>query len=44
MANANVARGLIPYKMFDGSYYNGSYEQYFVPAGQNQALFIGSRP
>jgi len=41
MANANVARGLIPYKKFDGSYYNGSAEVYFVPAAYATALFIG---
>jgi hypothetical protein len=41
MANTNVARGLIPYKKFDGSYYNGSFEQYFVPSSYATALFIG---
>jgi hypothetical protein len=41
MANANVAKGLIPYRHFDGSHYNGSFSVYFVPANYNQALFIG---
>jgi hypothetical protein len=41
MANANVARGLIPYRMFDGGYYNGSNDIYFVPSSYGTALFIG---
>ena len=41
MANANVARGLIPYRMFDGGYYNGSNDIYFVPSSYATALFIG---
>lgn len=41
MANANIARGLIPYRHFDGQYYNGSANIYFVPAGYATALYIG---
>jgi hypothetical protein len=41
MANANAARGLIPYRHFDGSYYNGSGNLYSVPAAYATALFIG---
>lgn len=41
MANANVARGLIPYRHYDGSYWNGSLNIYFVPAAYATALYIG---
>lgn len=41
MANANTPRGLIPYRHFDGSVWNGSANMYFVPAGYATALFIG---
>lgn len=41
MANANVARGLLPYRHFDGSVWNGSMNLYFIPAGYATALFIG---
>src|ERR1700688_3536549 len=41
MANANVARGLIPYRHFDGSYWNGSANMYYVPSGYATALYIG---
>lgn len=41
MANANVARGLIPYRHFDGSVWNGSANMYFVPAAYATALFVG---
>lgn len=41
MANANVARGLIPYAHYDGSVWNGSANQYFVAAGYATSLFIG---
>ena len=41
MANANVARGLIPYRNFDGSIWNGSGNLYFVPAAYATALYIG---
>lgn len=41
MANLNVARGLIPYRHFDGSYYTGSHNVYFVPSSYGTALFIG---
>lgn len=40
MANANVARGLIPYRHFDGSVYNGSANVYYLPIGST-ALYIG---
>jgi hypothetical protein len=41
MANANVARGLIPYAMLWGQKYNGSFNTYFVPASYGTALFVG---
>ncbi len=41
MANANVARGLIPYRHYDGSVWNGSLNMYFVPSGYATALYIG---
>lgn len=41
MANANVARGLVPYRHFDGSYWNGSANLYFVPSSYATALFVG---
>ncbi len=41
MANANVARGLIPYRHYDGSVWNGSMNLYFVPSGYATALYIG---
>lgn len=41
MANANVARGILPYRHYDGSYWNGSLNMYFVPAAYATALFIG---
>ena len=41
MANANVARGLIPYSHFDGSVWNGSCGIYYVAAGYGTALYIG---
>lgn len=41
MANANMARGLIPYRHTDGSVYNGSLNVYYVPASYGTALYIG---
>ena len=41
MANANVARGLIPYKYIWGAPYNGSFNIYYVPSSYATALFIG---
>lgn len=41
MANANVARGLIPYRHWDGSVWNGSANIYFVPSTYATALYIG---
>jgi len=41
MANANVARGLVPYCHFDGSVWNGSANIYYVAAGYGTALYIG---
>lgn len=41
MANANTPRGLIPARHFDGSYWNGSANIYFVPSGYATALYIG---
>ena len=41
MANANIARGLIPYRHFDGSKYNGSGTMYYVPSSYATNLFVG---
>jgi hypothetical protein len=41
MANANVPKGLIPYRHFDGSVYNGSFGVYYVPSSYGTALYIG---
>ncbi len=41
MANANVARGLVPYRKFDGSYWTGSGNIYYIAAGYGTALYIG---
>lgn len=41
MANTNAPRGLIPYRHYDGSVWNGSTNLYFVPASYATALYIG---
>lgn len=41
MPNANVARGLVPYRHFDGSVWNGSVNMYYIPSGYGVNLFIG---
>ncbi len=41
MANANVARGLVPVRMLDGSPYSGNCDMFHVPASDATALFIG---
>lgn len=41
MANTNVARGLVPYRHFDGSVWNGSANIYYVASGYGTALYIG---
>ena len=41
MANANVARGLIPYRYTWGGMYNGAANPYYVPSSYGTALFIG---
>lgn len=41
MANASVIRGLIPARHFDGSYWNGSANIYFVPSTYATALYVG---
>lgn len=41
MANANVARGLIPYRHYDGSVWNGSANIYYVPSTYATALYVG---
>jgi hypothetical protein len=41
MANANVARGLIPYRYIWGAPYNGSFNIYFVPSSYATALGVG---
>lgn len=39
--NANAPRGLIPYRHFDGSYFNGSGNIYSIPTSIATNLFIG---
>ena len=39
--NSNAPRGLIPYRHFDGSYYNGSGNIYSIPTSIATNLFIG---
>jgi len=41
MANANTARGLLPYAYTWGGKYNGSVNTYFVPSGYGTALYVG---
>lgn len=41
MANGNVARGLIPVRMADGSPYNGAVDMFYVPASDSTALYEG---
>jgi len=41
MSNANAARGLIPYRRYDGSPWNGSANIYYVPSTYGTALYIG---
>lgn len=41
MANANVARGLIPYRRTTGEPYNGAANIYYVPAAVASNIFIG---
>lgn len=41
MANAIVARGLIPVRMADGSPYNGAVDMFYVPASDATALYEG---
>lgn len=41
MANTNVARGLAPVRMADGSPYNGAVDIYYVPSSDSTALYEG---
>jgi hypothetical protein len=41
MANANVARGLVPYRHFDGSVWNGSGNIYYIPSSYASNVFVG---
>jgi hypothetical protein len=41
MANGNVAYGLKPVRMADGSPYNGAVDIYYVPASDSTALYEG---
>ncbi len=41
MANANVARGLVPYRRTTGEPYNGAANIYYVPAAVASNIFIG---
>lgn len=41
MANANVARGLIPYRRTTGEPYNGAANIYYVPASYGSNIFVG---
>ena len=41
MANPNTPRGLIPYRHYDGSVYNGGFNVYYVPSSYATALYMG---
>ncbi len=41
MANANIARGLIPYRRTTGEPYNGAANIYYVPAAFGTAIYVG---
>lgn len=41
MANANAPRGLLPYRHYDGSVWNGSANVYYVNSSYATSLFIG---
>ena len=41
MANANTPRGLVPYRKYDGSYWTGAANMYYVPSGYGTALYVG---
>ena len=41
MPNANVARGLIPVRMADGTPYNGAVDMFYVPSSDATALYEG---
>ena len=41
MANANVARGLVPYRYTWGQPYNGSANVYSIPSSYGTALYVG---
>lgn len=41
MANANIARGLVPVRYASGQPFNGAARTYYVPSTYGTALFIG---
>jgi hypothetical protein len=41
MANANIARGLVPVCHKNGQPFNGACRKYYVPASDGTALFVG---
>ncbi len=41
MANANVAKGLIPYRRTTAEPYNGAANIYYVPVGYGTAIYVG---
>lgn len=41
MANANIAKGLVPYRYTSGAKYNGAVNIYSVPSTYATSLFIG---
>lgn len=41
MANANIARGLIPYRQQTGAPFNGAGRIYYVPSSYGTALYVG---
>lgn len=41
MANANVPRGLIPYRRVDGQNWSAAGNIYFIPSGYAQNVFVG---
>ncbi len=41
MANANIPRGLVPYRRVDGEMWSGAANIYYVPASYGTAIYVG---
>ncbi len=41
MANANVPRGLVPYRRIDGQQWSGAANVYYIPSSYAQNVFVG---